>query len=235
MTRSPSPGQEPRKRGRVACVPCRQAKVRCDFESIPCTRCRKLDIDCTVNPAFKRTNKRDKVNELEDDVQMLRSIVEKQQAAESLTNFARHTVSPNDISSSAHNGLKQISASPAGQSNGEHLPHFNLESMLPDGTRLLGKARISSEDADRLFSIYFDQYHQHLPILDSTKPAAEYHDQSSVLFWCIISIGLRSYRQGTPLLDDLSDALSTYVWSEIGSARKNVVGGKYSRSTHRRG
>lgn len=226
MTRPQSLGQESRKRGRVACVTCRQAKVRCNLITIPCSRCRRLEIDCTINSAYKRTNKRDKVNELEDDVQMLRSIVENQQAAGKLTTFSRHSDSRNDTFSSGQDLHNHACASFANSSSRELVARSSLEYVFNDRTLSLGKAALSSDDADKLFAIYFEQYHQHLPILDPSKTATEYHDLSSILFWCIISVGLRSYKQGTPLLDDLSNALSTHIWAEIGSAQKNVVGGK---------
>lgn len=78
-SRSTSPHDDHRKRGRIACVTCRQAKVRCDFVTIPCPRCDRLHLDCIVDRTFKRTNKRDKVNELEDNIQRLQNIVEGRQ------------------------------------------------------------------------------------------------------------------------------------------------------------
>lgn len=119
-SRSPSPTHEPRKRGRIACVACRQAKVRCDLVVAPCSRCTKMQLDCSVDPGFKRTNKRDKFNELEDNVQRLQSIVEKHQAggqngATVIANNHGETVASSG--SPPHNGQSSRSVSQPIQEN----------------------------------------------------------------------------------------------------------------------
>lgn len=231
MARSPSPEHEPRKRGRIACVPCRQAKVRCDFVSIPCTRCAKLQIDCSVDPGFKRTNKRDKVNELEDNVQRLRDLVERQQPNDHITpntqlnsnsvpEYAKHHVNPIHGQRSSPNAH----ISPDGQSL-ESQRTWSVASA--PRSRTLGQVTFSFEEIDKLFAIYFEKFHPHFPILNPVTTATEYYESSSPLFWTVLSIALRSSKLESAL-DTLTPALCTHIWTEIGSSSKNVVGGWFA-------
>ncbi len=82
----PRASRKIRKRARVACSQCRQAKIRCVLEEIPCSRCARLGLGCSVNPSFRRTNKRDEVNELQQQVQNLQDIIENRPDA-GLTNL----------------------------------------------------------------------------------------------------------------------------------------------------
>ncbi|PWY90354.1 hypothetical protein BO94DRAFT_555533 [Aspergillus sclerotioniger CBS 115572] len=74
-----SPSDSPRHRSkRIACRQCRQAKLRCEVSTggaIPCSRCRRLGYDCKLDTAFQRVNRRERLEELEKEVQHLRSSV----------------------------------------------------------------------------------------------------------------------------------------------------------------
>ena len=229
-TESSSPLTESvRKRGRVACVPCRQAKVRCDLRDIPCSRCVKLEIDCSVNPGFRRTNKRDKVNELENNVQSLRSIVERQSTDHN--HVSAHQSPANDhVREIASDRSHDHSTLP-----GTSMHHSNLEGtsivlqretplVNPTERRSLGSVSIALAEVERLFATYFERYHPMLPILDSSKTSTEYYEASTPLFWTIISVALRSYKQDSDLLTNLTPVLCTHLWTDVGSANKNQVG-----------
>lgn len=58
-----------------ACTECRQQKAKCDAHldpKRPCTRCRKLQLDCLISTTFKRTHKRERLSELEQEAESLR-------------------------------------------------------------------------------------------------------------------------------------------------------------------
>ncbi|KAK5075517.1 Regulatory protein leu3 [Lithohypha guttulata] len=86
----------------------------------------------------------------------------------------------------------------------------------------MGDITLSPEEIERLFAIYFEQFHSYFPILDPEKTPTQYYDASKSLFWSIISVALRSYKQ--ELLDDVGSVLSTLVWTETGSPQKNLAG-----------
>lgn len=58
-----------------ACTECRQQKAKCDAHlhpDRPCTRCRKLNLNCLISTSFKRTHKRERYSELEQEAESLR-------------------------------------------------------------------------------------------------------------------------------------------------------------------
>lgn len=64
---------------RIACIECRQQKVRCDaHEKYPdsCTRCIKKGLTCVLQPDFKRTYKRRRLVEIEKEIQKLKTTME---------------------------------------------------------------------------------------------------------------------------------------------------------------
>lgn len=74
-------GQTPPKR--IACIECRQQKVRCDaHEQYPgsCTRCSKKKLTCLLQPDFKRTYKRRRLVEVEQEIERLRHSMEAQES-----------------------------------------------------------------------------------------------------------------------------------------------------------
>lgn len=81
----PSSTTPQRRRSRIACTPCRQAKIKCGMRNPPCARCLRLKISCTVNPTFHRINKEDRIRQLEDHIQELRGLVGKKDETTSST------------------------------------------------------------------------------------------------------------------------------------------------------
>lgn len=76
------PTEQPAKeRSRVACKTCRQAKVRCGMRQPPCSRCVRLKKSCTLDATFRRVSKTERFQQLEEHVQELRGLVEKQSGA----------------------------------------------------------------------------------------------------------------------------------------------------------
>lgn len=68
---------------RIACIECRQQKVRCDaHEQFPgsCTRCTKKGLKCMLKPDFKRTYKRRRLVEVEEEMERLRQSMEAQES-----------------------------------------------------------------------------------------------------------------------------------------------------------
>lgn len=228
-SRSPSPQHEPRKRGRIACISCRQAKVRCDLVSAPCSRCNKLQLECAVDPGFKRTNKRDKFDELEDNVQRLQRIVERQRAdgQNELGFKSRNRHESEDATSNGSPGFStQLSPSARNSltENASMRQPRQITTVHDSRSRSLGDITVSFSEIENLFSIYFEQYHHFLPILDPDKTHAQYHEVSPLLFWTVLSIAMRTYQPDASLLQKLTPVLSVRLWTDIGSCGK-LIGG----------
>ncbi|POR35155.1 Zn(2)-Cys(6) zinc finger domain protein, partial [Tolypocladium paradoxum] len=78
-TAASTPGNlDDRTRRNVACVNCRNSKVRCRTSQVPgqpCQRCTKLHISCVVDKAHKRVTKRSKLEQLELELKSIKQVV----------------------------------------------------------------------------------------------------------------------------------------------------------------
>lgn len=81
---SDSPGLNPKDK-RLACVECRQQKVKCDgVEGQDCSRCKRKGIPCVVQKGFKRTYKRAQLASLEGEMERLKRVLDEQERAKSV-------------------------------------------------------------------------------------------------------------------------------------------------------
>ncbi|UNI21478.1 hypothetical protein JDV02_007466 [Purpureocillium takamizusanense] len=80
---TPAAGSTPgnsddRTRRNVACINCRNSKVRCRTSTVagqPCQRCAKLGISCVVDKSHKRVTKRSKLELLEQELRSIKQVV----------------------------------------------------------------------------------------------------------------------------------------------------------------
>lgn len=68
-----------------ACNECRQQKLRCDVATsptyMPCSRCRRLQLNCRIDDNFRRVGKRSKNAEMEREIVELRRQLAQQQGS----------------------------------------------------------------------------------------------------------------------------------------------------------
>lgn len=188
-----------------------------------------MQLDCSVDPGFKRTNKRDKFNELEDNVQRLQSIVEKQQAdGQNGTIIKSPTINPSEDTASHGSSAPGRQLSPPGnhivQEGTISRPLGQVLSTSGPSSYSLGDVTVLTPAIEQLFNIYFEKYHPILPILDSEQNYAQYYEQSTMLFWTILSIGMRTQQQYATMLASLTPVLTAHLWSEVGSSVKGIGG-----------
>jgi len=208
-----------RKRARTACKQCRQAKVRCDSERLPCPRCSRLGKVCEIDSTFKRTSRRQHVANLERQVQRL------QQGAPG------HDRQQRDRAGSAASESSLLHASllsgEAHQHNGSSPSPFlrRLSGELPtlmvhdtasvSGHWVLETFTVSSARGSDLFALFFNKYHPFLPMLDPARSPPDYYHDSPVLFWTIIAIAARQYHEDRSLLTRLKPALDRLMWNMV--------------------
>ena len=211
---SASRRREGRRRGRIACRQCRQAKLRCGLDQIPCSRCKQGGLHCTVDPSYKRSNKYEKVQELEDQVLRLRNQVDQrheQQSVPSLTSRSSPSAETPSHQTPSHH------FSNIGDGHSVHVTSATTispfgESPESTGIQRLGSVTIDQLQTEELFSIYFKEYHYLLPMLEPNRPAGEYYSSSPLLFWSIIAVAARQYRKDIELLDRISQPLNDLLW-----------------------
>ncbi|KAK7902855.1 hypothetical protein LTR67_002501 [Exophiala xenobiotica] len=80
----------------------------------------------------------------------------------------------------------------------------NTTSTAP---RSLAGITVEATEIDEIFRLYFTRYSQHLPVLDPTISPNGYYDQSPLLFWAIVGVGVRRYAANPTLLGSLAERI----------------------------
>ncbi|KIW13611.1 hypothetical protein PV08_08801 [Exophiala spinifera] len=202
------------RRTRVACRNCRQAKIRCALNRIPCARCQRLGLTCSIEPSYKRTNKQDQVEELQQRLSSLQGVIDRHLPARS-TPSRPHL----DTSQSTLDGLGEEGGSghTPHNENRSDTPPFRPSSLQSVGQGVeytLGNVTITLERAQTLFATFFETCHAFLPIFDASRTSPKCHDNSPLLFWAIIAVSSR--RIGDDLLSSLTPELTRLLWTVIG-------------------
>ncbi|KAL1857995.1 Regulatory protein leu3 [Paecilomyces lecythidis] len=137
------------KRTRIACKPCRQNKIRCGMRSPPCARCARLEIECIVEPHFRRSNQRDRVRQSENHAQ------ETHQAPMSPSDNTARNVPDEAVPSAGSDKsvMPDLTAPAGGGDAGERQPRGHLDDELPPETRTvytIGSVTLDAVQADQL-------------------------------------------------------------------------------------
>ena len=89
-------------------------------------------------------------------------------------------------------------------------------SITPGTTpRTLGKVTLSEEEVSQLFSMFFNSYHQFLPILSPETLYSEYYKMHPLLHWTVLAIASRRYDQKPGLLIELQRPLEEMLWTTL--------------------
>ncbi|KAF2173686.1 hypothetical protein M409DRAFT_48626 [Zasmidium cellare ATCC 36951] len=218
----------PNAHGRVkACTQCRQQKLRCDApQSVPCSRCRRLSLTCTVTRAFKRQKAKTKA-ELVAEISRLKGgdgleagisskepivkVANSNSTGSGNGNVENYAVSPTRSSSGVSRSAFVGNGVPVGRGTSTLGTHHEEEStetspIVTDDASLrdsgsapcYGVSWLTTAKAEACFESFFHLYSPFLPGIWACLPSApaEYFAASPFLFWTIIATGAR--RHGDP-------------------------------------
>ncbi|UKZ71423.1 uncharacterized protein TrAtP1_012378 [Trichoderma atroviride] len=219
-----SPSHDEKTRRNVACVNCRNSKVRCKSSTIPgqpCQRCAKLQISCVVDKSHKRVTKRSKLEQLEQELRSIQQVVNNKKANSESTWSPPSPLAP----FSASSGQAPLSAilKPARTPLSIQLgpsprpPDKRQKKTGPTEARVLNAIIISGEDIDYYFSKYLQHFHPFLPILRKKEPD-ECYDAQPVLFWAVLYVTCRRYAKDTQLFSALVEHMTKNLWPMMSSA-----------------
>ncbi|KAI1114105.1 hypothetical protein F5Y14DRAFT_191022 [Nemania sp. NC0429] len=152
------------------CTECKQSKLRCDSKERfpnPCTRCQLRDLQCVVDPSFRRTPARKRMEAMSKELNELRS--------QGLKTRGTSTTSTDDSSFSTDAATHGLSA----------IPEDNFE--LSVEAVAIGCTVVSSATAIEAFKIFASLFHHKFPILISIN-INNIYNSSPLLFWTIIAI-----------------------------------------------
>ncbi|KAL1987762.1 hypothetical protein VTN96DRAFT_2602 [Rasamsonia emersonii] len=219
---------------RRACNECKQQKLRCDIVQAPsstCSRCRRLQIECKVEPSFKRISKRRRNAEMEREIADLRrrlAEADRAQATFDASASDELNQSSEDVFYDPHSPpqstrAQSISVSVDQQASRPLPPQGPDDTILPRTNNVwrLEDITLSRARVLRLFEQFFRFYHPFLPLLDPLKDPEEYLSCSDLLAWSIICVASRRCPSEPGLLVPLSGPLSRLLWSTISSVPQN--------------
>ncbi|KAI0172955.1 hypothetical protein GGR52DRAFT_429291 [Hypoxylon sp. FL1284] len=166
------PGVRPVK----TCTECKQSKLRCDSKDRfpnPCSRCQARNLSCTVDPSFRRTPARKRLEAMSRELRELRD----QRIADA--NAGSATSPDPDTSRSQDSSMSAPRPSVAVLIDDFELMGF--ESFELRGITVDKQSVIES------FKLFTGIFHPHLPILGPVSLKTIYHSHP-FLFWTIIVI-----------------------------------------------
>ncbi|GAM86936.1 hypothetical protein ANO11243_049570 [Dothideomycetidae sp. 11243] len=208
----------------------RRFLLRCDLASGAsgiCTRCRRLSRDCAVDRHYKRTNRSRRVEELDREIRVMRSML-----SQNLVNpFASlQDMSPSTWTLPADEATDQadrLTPSPSDAAQTPVVPRLDHErqtSSAPEQAyytaqkpRSLDEVTMDQRQINQSFSCFFADYHPYLSLLDPTVRPDAMYQRSPLLFWTIIAIASRRHEDEPGLLAALQRGVMQLVWRQAGS------------------
>ncbi|KAL6871885.1 hypothetical protein J3F83DRAFT_732961 [Trichoderma novae-zelandiae] len=224
-----SPSHDERTRRNVACVNCRNSKVRCKSSQIPgqaCQRCAKLDISCVVDKSHKRITKRSKLEQLEQELRTIQKVVNTKNVAngESAWSPPSPLTALSAAASTADQATPSASLRPAPPPLSVQLqgpparpPEKRQPKTGPTEARVLDSIIIPGQDVDYYFSKYLQHFHPFLPILRRKDPDECYQAQP-MLFWAVLYVAARRYARDGHVLGALVGHMTGNLWTMMAGA-----------------
>ncbi|OOF93606.1 hypothetical protein ASPCADRAFT_132614 [Aspergillus carbonarius ITEM 5010] len=228
-----SPADSARHRSkRIACRQCRQAKLRCEVSTggaMPCSRCRRLGYDCKLDTAFQRVNRRERLEELEKEVQHLRSSVSTlpvppQQPLPGIPTPSESYSAATSIVDHESSGapvsllVPPLPPLPLDQSAHVH-PLPPQQRSLPETSSTFARSleflHLRGDQVNTLFTIFFQRYHPYAPLLDPASSPDQYYARSPLLFWAIILVASRRWTEEPGLFVSLTAPVKRLLWDTI--------------------
>lgn len=171
----------------------------------PCSRCKRLSLDCKIDENFKRVGKRSRNAEMEREIVELRRQVAAQNAGQPLAIPPSH-IQTTTVTNEAAAGLLDLRDGGRGSGG---------------GFRRLGEVMLHTDQIRTLFERFFKFSHPFLPFLNSEKPPEDYYTKSPLLFWTIILVGSRHYTSEPHLFNSLARQVQNLTWSTLAEVPQN--------------
>ncbi|KAJ5125056.1 uncharacterized protein N7515_008881 [Penicillium bovifimosum] len=191
---------------------------------VPCSRCRKRNLECTIDDSFTREHKRRRYIELEHENEQWRQQLQSSQqlitnsVPVALPTAAASIAVSAVIKSDAHLGDPRASTLSYPQ---YQLPLSGSTQVAimgdDDGTKLraLKSVTLAGEEIDELYQNFFRHYASFLPILDAQTRPDVYYAQSPFLFWAILGVSSRSYGRNPTLQSALAQEVTEMAFMSV--------------------
>ncbi|KAK7213629.1 hypothetical protein V2G26_020807 [Clonostachys chloroleuca] len=219
---------EDRIRRNVACVNCRNSKVRCRTSSVagnPCQRCAKLEISCVVDKSHKRVTRRSKLEQLEQELKSIKQAVNTKAGGEGSipppSPVVNLYVSPTEPrGESIVVTSQETDTSPEKEATSVRVSDRPLKAT-PTKPRTIGAKVVDGVEIDHYFDRYLQHFHAFLPVLRKKDPD-ECYEECPVLFWIVILTACRRYCLDEQLHSTLVESVSKDIWALVSSPIMNL-------------
>ncbi|OAG38588.1 hypothetical protein AYO21_07248 [Fonsecaea monophora] len=207
----------------MACTECRQQKIRCDRLDTfpePCSRCRRVGVQCVYSKEFRRQRRPTKT-ELQNQLDTLRKQLYLSSSNSSPSAQGHEVAVPPVVSPTPPAATPQLYLAPIqGQESTsiiaptppstslppplDHEPARNLPTVSTRSSqtlpRSLDELQITARDIDNCFAIFKRHCMAYVPMVETLLTPNECHQQSPLLFWTIIAVGSRKYSENPTLI-----------------------------------
>ncbi|KIW00446.1 hypothetical protein, variant 1 [Verruconis gallopava] len=169
-----------------------------------------MGLQCIISDPFKREHKRQRLSELENETQELRRRLSQRES------WAGPPIVTPPATLEA--GMQRMPP----MQNGHSVPPTRVQTLVsppttetneeqPPPTPLLTQSQslegvtLPPNVIDELFKVFFDHFHQFIPILDTHLVPNEVYQKSPFLFWAITGTASRNFQKDPTLFDCLGD------------------------------
>ncbi|KAI1104081.1 hypothetical protein F4804DRAFT_308180 [Jackrogersella minutella] len=211
----------PMKR-KKACQLCRSQKAKCDAEPPRiCSRRRRMGLLCVLS---SDTNARQTKAQLQHELDQLKMVEHSGQ------DKYRSVWTENQIYPATATGASVDMVSVASQPSMPTLPHGDIQVSSADygppnsvpnfyktSSRILDGDEIEGWKIQHCFMMFFRNNHPLLPMTDPDINADDCFDMSPLLFWTIVFIGSRRYRDDPTLMGRLSPKMNCMALASLES------------------
>ncbi|KAK9327201.1 hypothetical protein V1520DRAFT_62955 [Lipomyces starkeyi] len=201
----------------TACVHCRQMKLKCDrlaTSSATCTRCARRKIVCSVDPAFRRIAKGDRLDKMEKQLQDMKRIIGSHTQG-SINDVADRTSSIPVTSPSDATALSAPGASP------EKATLLYLNVLLSE--KSLEGVSVNAYLIRDLLDNYYQNCHSLFPILPPLETFILAYDSCHFLFWTVMVVSMKCSKMHSKLHAQLIEPLRRLA-GEFNNIENRCVG-----------
>ncbi|KAH8671534.1 fungal-specific transcription factor domain-containing protein [Xylariales sp. PMI_506] len=189
------PARQRHKKGSV-CTQCRQLKFKCDAAELfpaPCSRCAKSGHPCKIDPNFKRTAHKQRLDSLEKQVQQLRHELSLQKAnpASDASTPSDDRLPERDRSLVEGDDIREIASKFPQEIRYETIDGFELPSNI----------------VTALVAEYYKNFHPYFPILPDHDMFLTRANANKLLLWTVLAIASRESAQHSNLFATLVDPI----------------------------
>lgn len=225
-------GAAPPKGRAKACTACRQVKLKCDAREVypnPCSRCKAHELDCRMDPSFKRVPARRQLEEVSERlINLQRSLGLDEDST--LPPVASNVPIPprfDRLTSATNQDRVQEESTDQHKTKAAEILEpgirfLDLQEEPQHGQWTIGDVTVSYRDTLILFKHFDAVLSRHVPFLEPCHSLYSMHKTNHLLFWTIVLISCRLYNHYDELYQRLLPHHRVLISTRVFGARPTL-------------